>query len=99
TRFSRDWSSDVCSSDLVWESRLILPLSGQDPALGPAPLGQELVSAVSNGPMCPWRPPAAARQVIRTGNVRSDATGSEKLSAEARSEERRVGKEWRARSA
>src|SRR5690606_41122061 len=30
TRFSRDWSSDVCSSDLAWPPALlpIVPLSG-----------------------------------------------------------------------
>src|SRR5690606_40675478 len=64
TRFSRDWSSDVCSSDL-----------------------KKLVAIFSQ------------KQVDAIGNSRRGLSNWLKETGEApvRSEERRVGKEWRAR--
>src|SRR5439155_5308837 len=58
TSWPRDWSSDVCSSDLAgaWTSRATLP-----------------------------RPMIAPRNILSRARAR------------ARSEERRVGKEWRSR--
>src|SRR5690606_40092670 len=55
TRFSRDWSSDVCSSDLKWDLPVIDPISfqstrpdvffGGDAALGP----KNIITAVAHG--------------------------------------------------
>src|SRR5690606_40715658 len=83
TRFSRDWSSDVCSSDLPVAARLV-----QD---------ESLVSFHR----------ATAHDMLPVKNEVSQPGGgvdiqlSQQLShAQAgglRSEERRVGKEWRAR--
>src|SRR5690606_40957409 len=83
TRFSRDWSSDVCSSDLyllegvevqvtLWEGR---------------PIGIQL-------------PPKMDFEVIETINEAvkgNTATNVTKAATLERSEERRVGKEWRSR--
>src|SRR5438067_11301724 len=70
TRSKRDWSSDVCSSDLLWAARLA------GGTAGPGALGG-------------WR--------AGTADHRSDERPSSNASGEteARSEERRVGKEWR----
>src|SRR5690606_4418333 len=48
TRFSRDWSSDVCSSDLPRSSTRIDPASG--PACGPGDIGPHPVSASARLP-------------------------------------------------
>src|SRR5690606_40420021 len=61
TRFSRDWSSDVCSSDLL-----------------------EHTSANPNGP-------------LHVGHIRNTILGDTLARCFRRSEERRVGKEFRAR--
>src|SRR5690606_40632167 len=96
TRFSRDWSSDVCSSDLIvvrlddeviaehprffGRDRMILDPWHYLPVLAKKP------GALRNGaPFQDWDlPPALARLRRKLG------TGD-------RSEERRVGKEGRAR--
>src|SRR5207302_4301209 len=67
TRFSRDWSSDVCSSDLVRDRRRRLPRVGPARERDRATEQQALARA-------------------RHGDVQ-------------RSEERRVGKEWRTKRA
>src|SRR5690606_39400903 len=74
TRFSRDWSSDVCSSDLV--------------ALG--------LNAVSDGHHVVVAPGAVdlAAALRERGFEPHPVDTSELLK---RSEERRVGKEWRSR--
>src|SRR5690606_40137757 len=81
TRFSRDWSSDVCSSDLSrkWP-RLVSPnAEPAAPTTGSAKLPWRTASGrgISDGPRPP--PPANQERIV------------------TRSEERRVGKEWRAR--
>src|SRR5690606_40486868 len=77
TRFSREWSSDVCSSDLA----AVLPRAGQrdlavrdevDRPGGAAPLRDRLAGGV-----LPLLEPPGER------------------AEDLRSEERRVGKEWR----
>src|SRR5690606_39530108 len=81
TRFSRDWSSDVCSSDLTAAARDIAAQFGEavDPSAFSraerAALGALLayVRESQKGVALALRPPAR------------------------RSEERRVGKEWRPR--
>src|SRR5690606_41083431 len=93
TRFSRDWSSDVCSSDLpitlsviylLIAKRLDLPISGV------AVPGHFLVRYDSPFETL-WIDP------FNEGAILSREDCEELL--QARSEERRVGKECRARSA
>src|SRR5690606_39739971 len=82
TRFSRDWSSDVCSSDLRKPQHLRQQRQGAGPHQRP-PQGlhatQDDVKQHLNGP-CETKV-ARADEVVQVG----------------RSEERRVGKEGRAR--
>src|SRR5690606_40668167 len=73
TRFSRDWSSDVCSSDLAPPDGV--PIQ-EDPAFRPRPKLRRSATRAAFSPHIPCTPPP--------GGV-------------ARSEERRVGKEWRYR--
>src|SRR5690606_41133853 len=82
TRFSRDWSSDVCSSDLPGGR-----LSPSDPMLKSQPA---ICSAVAGAP----RFGSAS-----SGAMSSSAGAFEGSIAKPRSEERRVGKEWRSRGA
>src|SRR5690606_40252985 len=79
TRFSRDWSSDVCSSDLVTvQDGKYLVVRGCRVALAEPPHYQVL--AVLDG--------YAAHPLHGRGCIAVRA---------ARSEERRVGKEWSSR--
>src|SRR5699024_12180495 len=78
TRSKRDWSSDVCSSDL--------------PAGGPCPAGvQRSNSCRQNAPRFTARPPTPCW----TTPHRWTAWCRKPYSWSMRSEERRVGKEWR----
>src|SRR5690606_40280918 len=79
TRFSRDWSSDVCSSDLI---HAIAVLLGQVPASFRLGGGASLPAV----PRVPVGVPSAL--LLR----RPDVAGAERRVAQARSEERRVGK-------
>src|SRR5690606_41089013 len=88
TRFSRDWSSDVCSSDLSWRStRELTPLT-RDHRHGEARDAHQLARLVLD----PDRPDVAAPA------KRLGASGGVDPAVE-RSEERRVGKAWQARGA
>src|SRR5690606_40575347 len=89
TRFSRDWSSDVCSSDLQWRlperiyesvqfSHLARPSTAQA-----APEVKHLSACVAAGA-------AIAEAWVKGGTPETFGD---------RSEERRVGKEWRSRGA
>src|SRR5690606_39302347 len=87
TRFSRDWSSDVCSSDLADRSseaaREIRDMVAQ--------IRNEIAASVA------FMNQSAAmvnEQAASAGDV--DAS-LQALVLQARSEERRVGKEWRSR--
>src|SRR5690606_40198800 len=95
TRFSRDWSSDVCSSDLkgskdaeLQDERPLLYQGGSD----------SLVAA--NAPIIVPEDDLAvdfeAEVVVITAHVPMRPTKDE-ASAAIRSEERRVGRERRAR--
>src|SRR5690606_40170275 len=85
TRFSRDWSSDVCSSDLLAGRQLdALALHHQLAAVVFVRLTEE-----QGGRQIGADPVRRARHAEH-GIVDMVAIGA------ARSEERRVGKEWRA---
>src|SRR5690606_40370359 len=81
TRFSRDWSSDVCSSDLVGRQQIARALEG---ALGLVPL---LLLELRH---------AEAEPVV-AGASRGHDLRQHLLGLLERSEERRVGKECRSR--
>src|SRR5690606_40468435 len=86
TRFSRDWSSDVCSSDLDLQAeRLVLA------DVDTEQLGCRLASEVLHADE------AHARGMRRTTFTRADELFNDPLplSEQLRSEERRVGKECR----
>src|SRR5690606_41122715 len=67
TRFSRDWSSDVCSSDLGPAAWCRLPDGGE---LFPAPGGR----AASEAPAFPER--LVARRICRLPGLGAPARGS-----------------------
>src|SRR5690606_40975721 len=82
TRFSRDWSSDVCSSDLYAEGR-------PEPRLfdgARSPRFAELMAGL---------PPSSAPGALIGQCI--DVAGSPAVVAMPRSEERRVGKECSSR--
>src|SRR5690606_40859516 len=94
TRFSRDWSSDVCSSDLTWlKPELVCEVSFTEIT------GDGVFRHPSFKGM---RTDKDAREVLRekpvhtediVGSAETPDTGKKK--AVSRSEERRVGKEGR----
>src|SRR5690606_39777665 len=90
TRFSRDWSSDVCSSDLppAPSDRI----GGRDPLVrGSKKKGAESRIKRIEETMAKLN---ARKSSIESSLARPDAyTDPDKV----RSEERRVGKEWRTR--
>src|SRR5690606_40051375 len=83
TRFSRDWSSDVCSSDLG----SFIGLAGVDFGLNGPDTFTAKVASVTDGNVIK----------IVAGNINGEAIGYLKVpntgSLDRRSEERRVGKE------
>src|SRR5207302_4753283 len=81
TRFSRDWSSDVCSSDLEWVE--LWNGSAQDVDLSTYFLGTTYSSNTVN---------YVAATPLLSGTLKAGAC---KVIGGPRSEERRVGKEWR----
>src|SRR5690606_39577110 len=92
TRFSRDWSSDVCSSDLlvlraarVDVDDVVVRKVSVDLAVEPAELLLELQVVEDLGAL-------AASLAAASGLARIEVEHD-------RSEERRVGKEWRDRRA
>src|SRR5690606_40390495 len=97
TRFSRDWSSDVCSSDLVGNqlNPLTFILPREEP--GRVPFMGHFICAPR------WGDPGEAELAngsIKHGDISSqlwDIVKQTENSLEARSEERRVGKESRSR--
>src|SRR5690606_39328025 len=84
TRFSRDWSSDVCSSDLLFSNQF--PCVTHHPQPGFSEQDPEKIF----GDVC---------RVIQScpTDIKSDISFISLSSAMHRSEERRVGKECRSR--
>src|SRR5690606_40812638 len=95
TRFSRDWSSDVCSSDLGYVSTL--PQSFPEKAHYDAggskyvemPMNLALAKSINN----------AALYIIKQVGVHAFVDFAQRcgIKSKLRSEERRVGTEWSAR--
>src|SRR5204863_3815609 len=81
TRSLRDWSSDVCSSDL---------------RMGDAE-GIELVHSPASCARCTSSIPSASPIRCSTPSRRISRSDPTAAASSPRSEERRVGKEWRAR--
>src|SRR5690606_40683988 len=77
TRFSRDWSSDVCSSDLSETTRYVVSASPSSPA-----------STCHRGTL-----PVVSRVIIDVGAVSGKRLRKRARPPSGRSEERRVGKE------
>src|SRR5690606_40792780 len=89
TRFSRDWSSDVCSSDLMASMKICtaqLCFGGNAALFGLHDLPAIVVAAAANAMR------AFELKAIRARHI---AYGRKRV--ELRSEERRVGKERRKR--
>src|SRR5690606_39991459 len=91
TRFSRDWSSDVCSSDLdeAEERAVLLPL-----LLGDRVAALELDVGVRAGGGEIEDP----RRAAEDRDLRLQRFDARVRVVDERSEERRVGKEWRSRA-
>src|SRR5690606_41071927 len=84
TRFSRDWSSDVCSSDL------------RQPASTPSQAAAAINGrCTSTGPI--WPCVKSARTALRQPRVEKALLAKALFAPAKRSEERRVGKECRCR--
>src|SRR5207302_7247365 len=97
TRFSRDWSSDVCSSDLAQPAVLAGPRGDRHLALVAVAVSQVAAPGIGVEPDFPGDPGRHAGGGVER---RQRQPGQAMLIAEkavARSEERRVGKEWRGR--
>src|SRR5690606_39849412 len=93
TRFSRDWSSDVCSSDLK-------PFISVNCAAIPDNLLESELFGHEKGAFTG----ALARRIgkfeeAHGGTLLLDEISEMDVRLQARSEERRVGKEWRCRGA
>src|SRR5206468_8670244 len=93
TRSDRDWSSDVCSSDLLFLSGDLVVGEKQLDRFG-AGTGQARQPPDRRNPF-PDRLLGRGGQVGEQLGVPRDLTGQPP--AQGRSEERRVGKEWRGR--
>src|SRR5690606_41172923 len=91
TRFSRDWSSDVCSSDLD-------PTPPADLSPPIAQLPAEIARHWSVAAISPQHFLAASPRVQLVPQITDYVAGIVAGSPSTlRSEERRVGKEWRSR--
>src|SRR5207253_7660382 len=88
TSWPRDWSSDVCSSDLA-EAGAGWALGFTNPMAGPILVGRLGWEDVTT--LRVWVRPKRLR---RTGRGALRATPSVGPFSNRRSEERRVGKEW-----
>src|SRR5205085_6702309 len=96
TRFDCDWSSDVCSSDLIGLIGVLLaPLTiqGQDSQAALATVPQIAVTGRGEVKVSPDR--ATLQVSVQTRGTTAAAAAAE--NASRRSEERRVGKGGRSR--
>src|SRR5690606_40602424 len=86
TRFSRDWSSDVCSSDLAAR-----PQQTVDPIIVAAQMVTALQTIVSRN-LDPLEAAVLSVTMIEAGEADNVISQTAKITG-TRSEERRVGKE------
>src|SRR5206468_7686755 len=92
TRSDRDWSSDVCSSDLTTASRMAYEQGGGD-MKEIAPLLDEAGKSATSDPLKSFRAYMKAGVLMSGTKWSPDAELTTALNF--RSEERRVGKECR----
>src|SRR5690606_40806151 len=92
TRFSRDWSSDVCSSDLASSALMNSPVMSISKAFLAATLRDSATAGVEQ--KSPTLMPETANFAESAAMARSQLATNWQP---ARSEERRVGKECRSR--
>src|SRR5690606_40886930 len=95
TRFSRDWSSDVCSSDLVERQRQHVLVGGLEGHLELLLDLQQPVEVIGVAAVLAELGDLADALSYLAGHFRRIV--DDDLVAAARSEERRVGKECRSR--
>src|SRR5439155_19200243 len=92
TRWPRDWSSDVCSSDLRIEE---LPAAVQNDARE----AMEKTAGNKGMVLCVALNYGGRAEIVDAMNAilreHNGHGASSRITAEQRSEERRVGKEWR----
>src|SRR5690606_40585715 len=93
TSFSRDWSSDVCSSDLYKDALGLSGAEGSAAARERFQTGPGYEFAMSQGL------DALERRAAARGQLNSGGTSLDTLTFAHRSEERRVGKECISRGA
>src|SRR5207249_8266635 len=93
TRSKRDWSSDVCSSDLAED---LAPASGRGSQIHDGQTGAQKLVLVAKLDQLERRPRTIATP-LRFDDVGIGDVLMHPRLAEARSEERRVGKECRSR--
>src|SRR5690606_40292932 len=80
TRFSRDWSSDVCSSDLHVLVALNLPITGLAALIQGVTVGASVATAVALPPLVPKVVALFdAAQISERRRKQLEATQSEKL--------------------
>src|SRR5690606_40603995 len=86
TRFSRDWSSDVCSSDLLNRDAPHLKLLASPPS-------QRYCFFLAASSAC--TPPSSAEPFMNHSSQPAHSVVDATRIGLPRSEERRVGREWR----
>src|SRR5690606_40401016 len=97
-RFSRDWSSDVCSSDLEPKNALgrrFLFCGFSNNSVYPLPPQSRKSGRFHKG--AGDRTKVACWRIDVVSGLVSGESGASLVSKESRSEERRVGKGWRSR--
>src|SRR3712207_7295019 len=94
TRFWRDWSSDVCSSDLGGGGEVAVD-RGRVPAAATEPAAEQL--GQEHRPVLPAGAAKGDRQVAFPFALVTRQERRQELLEVGRSEERRVGKECRSR--
>src|SRR5690606_39364354 len=94
TRFSRDWSSDVCSSDLLHDQFLVRLRHGRAAARQLRD-GLRVVAGLGYGLVEDRRVRGDAGQAVALDELAQRAVQQPRAPYLVRSEERRVGKEGR----
>src|SRR5690606_40533363 len=92
TRFSRDWSSDVCSSDLDDALQLLGWTEATATPQVEVALQHPKVTMIANALGTP--PAEMIKHIHDAGRVVAALCGSARQARKHRSEERRVGNEW-----